>query len=428
MPLDLVETTVGIVSLVPLVLMVLASAQWLPLGALALPSVMAFTSIVYFYLMPVVGLIGGEKGVFGVYLSTLQWAHFAVFLYAIGAVAAFGLQRRYLLEDPAVRKRQERPMRMLVFWGLWAIAGLGVVFQVETDHLSLLGSPGFEPPTQADDVLAFLQETFNLMIPLTILLLIRDRFGWRSLLVLAAVAFIVLQVGFRFRIILLLGGAASAFALTRNLRMRLSYALVGGSLVVLLVNVIGSLRQYGQGLDLTRLDTIPSEQLTGFSGEMGIAYTLAWIADNPLPQPVPLDPWTVALARFVPSFLWLDKPAPDYLNYIMAGTNLDASRAGLAASQHVEMLLQWGWFGPPMLAFLYFLGIGFLLHRLNRLGYEARIAGCSLVPAYFGFYMQSRGYFFQIFADSLFVFGPLFLVHLAQRWAAVDVQPTSLQA
>jgi hypothetical protein len=37
------------------------------------------------------------------------------------------------------------------------------------------------------------------------------------------------------------------------------------------------------------------------------------------------------------------------------------------------------------------------------------------VPAFFGFYMQTRGYFAQVFADALFIFVPLFLIHVWER-------------
>ena len=40
------------------------------------------------------------------------------------------------------------------------------------------------------------------------------------------------------------------------------------------------------------------------------------------------------------------------------------------------------------------------------------VAGCSLAPVFFGFYMQTSGYFFQILSDGLFIFGPIFLVHV----------------
>ena len=58
--------------------------------------VYALTSIVYYYVVPLGVLIEGETGYFGMYLSDLTWAHFAVLLYALGAVAAFAFQWPFL--------------------------------------------------------------------------------------------------------------------------------------------------------------------------------------------------------------------------------------------------------------------------------------------------------------------------------------------
>jgi hypothetical protein len=104
--------------------------------------------------------------------------------------------------------------------------------------------------------------------------------------------------------------------------------------------------------------------------------------------------------------------------FISGATVANADQAGVAAPQHVEMLLQFGWFGMVPLAFLYFSIAALLIYKLSRLGREARIAGCSMAPAFFGFYMQTRGYFFQVFADALFIFGPLFAMHIASRLRA----------
>lgn len=87
----------------------------------------------------------------------------------------------------------------------------------------------------------------------------------------------------------------------------------------------------------------------------------------------------------------------------------------MAAPQHVEMLLQFGWMGLPFLAFFYFSLAIFLLTRLSRMGREVRIAAWALVPIFFGFYMPTRGYFFQVLTDGIFTFGPLFLLHLFQQ-------------
>ena len=141
---------------------------------------------------------------------------------------------------------------------------------------------------------------------------------------------------------------------------------------------------------------------------------LNYTAENTLPEYITYEPWLVGIARLIPSFIWSDKPSAEYLRNFIAGTTVaNADQAGVAAPQHVEMLYQFGWFGLPVLAFIYYGLACLLVGKLLKTSRETRIAGCALVPAYFGFYMQTRGYFFQVLADGLFMFGPFFLINQA---------------
>jgi hypothetical protein len=262
------------------------------------------------------------------------------------------------------------------------------------------------------DELAFITQAYNMMVPLTLILLLRDNFKWRSLIVLAFVLVVFLQVGFRFRILIMLSGVATSFLLVRHIKIRISFAIAGCAAALFLVNLLGQIRRYGEGIDLSRLEDVSIGDFGSFAGEFGIVFVTAYIAANPLPDLALFEPWTVAIARLVPSFIWNDKPTADYMRHFISGATAEgADKAGVAAPQQVEMLLQFGWLGVPFLAFLYFSIAVWLISRFHKLGREARIAGCALAPAYFGYYMQTRGYFFQIFADAIFMIGPLFLVH-----------------
>ena len=169
--------------------------------------------------------------------------------------------------------------------------------------------------------------------------------------------------------------------------------------------------------------------IADFGGEVGPVFTLASFTAKPLPDLILFDPWIIAIARLVPSALWPEKPTADYLLHINSAFTVDGiENAGVAATQHLEMLAQFGWLGLPFLAFLYFTIAIFLVSRLNRLGREARIAGCALVPAFFGFFMQQRGYFFMTLSEGLFVFGPLFIVHLWDKQVTRRARQTTLAA
>jgi hypothetical protein len=415
MKLELVETVFSLMTLVPIIVVFMASSGASPLAAVSLPCMTALTSFIYFYLMPVIALAAGDNGFFGIYITTLDWTHAAAALYVMGAAAAFFVHRRVLSVNPAAQRPTEGDMALPIFLGIWVLAIGGVVFQAATGRLNLFGAQDYnsvDPEGVAR--FAFVDQAYNMMVPLALVALLRDRFSLRSTLLLLVVLAVFLQAGFRFRIMILLAGVATSYALTHGLRFGFTKTALGTVVALIIVNVIGTIRQYGLGVNLSNLNTANFDSMmSSFGGEFGTVYVLNYTAENPLPAMVTFEPWIVGFARLVPSFLWPDKPTGEYLHYFIAGTTVgNADKAGVAAPQHVEMLLQFGWVGLPVLAFLYFSLAGFMVSRLLRLGREARIAGCALVPAYFGYYMQTRGYFFQIFADGIFIFMPLFLVHL----------------
>lgn len=413
MDLNIVSTSIGLVTLVPILFCFFMFSKSLPLGALSLPCLTMMTTFVYFYAMPIISLSQGNNELWGMYLTNLEWAHLAVLLYALGASAAFIANEKYLLINPAKPKPYERSWNKYVFAGLWALAISLLIIQISLGKLNIAGDDSYRFEADSVGELAFLTVGYNMMVPLTLLIVIRDDFKIRSLVFLALVLLIFMQIGFRFRILITLCAVVSSYALVRKIKINAIYAFLGSVAGIYIVNLIGAIRRYGQGIDLSRLDDVSADKmLSSFGGEFGIVFTLQYTAANPLPAPAYFEPWTVALARLIPSAIWPNKPTAEYLRNFILGFPIDnADKTGIAAPQQVEMLLQFGWVGLPFLAVLYFGIATFLVFQLNQLSREARIAGCSLVPAFFGYYMQTRGYFFQILADGIFFFLPLFLVH-----------------
>jgi hypothetical protein len=207
-------------------------------------------------------------------------------------------------------------------------------------------------------------------------------------------------------------GAFVCFSLRRGIRFRIAYVLPGIFFGVLGANFIATTRIRGIGLDLTRIAGLSwVDVISSFGGEVGPLFSFSQIASHPIKHYFFFDPWLIAIERLIPSFLWSDKPDPTYLYIALRGFTADAKAAGVAIPQHVEMLLQFGWIGLGIVAFLYFTFAIRLLKRLARLGPEGRVVGAALVPVFFGFYMPTRGYFFQTLTDGLFTFGPLFAIH-----------------
>jgi hypothetical protein len=408
-----IVSDIGVFTFVVLVLAFLISARTFALGAMSLPCMTVMTSMIYFFAMPAISFAGGNVEFFGMYMTSMEWPHFAVLLYSLGAMAAFAANRKDLQFNPASTLPFERKYHPTVYYTLVFAAVIGLAVHISLGRLNLTAADDYEFAKSVGD-LAFINLFFTMMIPLTIIHLIRENFNVRSLIVLAVVSFILLQTGFRYRLIFMTYAVAASFLLVRGTKIRVSYVVVGTLVGVLGNNAMVTSRKYGQGVDISKLDGMGwLDILQSFGGEVGPLYSFTYTASNPLPDLAYFTPWTVAIARLVPSFIWPDKPTADYLAHYFGGfVSPGVEKAGIAAPQQVEMLLQFGWFGLPFLAFLYFSIAAFLLHRISKLGREARITGYALAPVFFGFYMQTRGYFFQTLSDGLFTFGPLFLIHM----------------
>jgi hypothetical protein len=428
---ELVATDIGLLSLAALFILYVMFARALPLGALSLPCMTLLTSMMYFFIMPAFALSGGYFEFLGMYLNSLEGVHVAVLLYALGGAAAWVVWFRYLRFDPAAVRVYERPMNLTVAWLLAAVATAGVLVLVALGRLQFFAADEAQPNNVGEDEgFAFLTLSISMLIPLVLIMLLRTRFHIYGLFVLAGVFLVILTTGFRFRIIILASAVVISYMLVRRIRIRVSYVALGSCLALIVVNAIGYSRTYGRGIDLSRLDGLTwVDLLHAFGGEIGPVFALAHIVESPPPDLIYFEPWTVGIARLVPSFLWPDKPYPSYLiDYVSGFGEIYQRTAGVAAPQHAEALLQFGWFGLPVLAFLYFAFACKVVERLQWLGLEARIAGCAMAPAVFGFYMQQRGYFFQFLCEFLFMFGPLFLVHFRTKLPAVSAREPSTTA
>ncbi len=381
--------------------------------SISLPCFTILTSVTYFFIIPYVTKSDESINYLGIYLSDMHWMQFAIFLYLAGMAAACRFFGKNLNLNFSERRREERVYNRGILYSFIFIAISGIFYQILTNKLTLISSDYFDFNKEQINDFAFVNLSFNVLIPISLVILVRRNFDIVSLFLLIMLFWILIQTGFRYRVLILAVSAGTAFFVANNYKVRIIYTVGGGVLGVFLVNLLGMVRRYGEGIDISRLDNVElSSVLTSFSGEAGIAFVMDYTARQPLPPLVTIEPWTVALARLIPSFLWANKPQASYLENIIAGATIaKAELAGAAAPQQVEILFQFGWLGLPVLSFLYFGFAAILLGWINRLGREARIAGFAMVPVYFGYYMQTRGYFSQILSDGLFFFMPLFMIH-----------------
>lgn len=418
--MELIFTLTSVMSLAFILLVLCRLCARSPLGPLSLPGVLLITTFGYFYLIPTVLYEREETTFFGWNLSSLELIHLAATLYVAGAAAALYSFPTVWRANPAIRKLHEPNMVSRNFWVLLSLAVLGVAVQVISGRLNLLYD--IERVYFEDTSFAFLNLAFTLLITLTIVTLVRYDFNGRSILMLCAVFFVFLTVGLRFRMVILTFGAFSAFLLVRRRRIGWITVSLGIPVGLAVLNAIGLSRSYFSGLEISTLEGLSFVDLIVlFSGEAGPVFTLDQILNGHTTNFIFFDPWWIAITRLVPSFLWADKPYPEYLRIYASGyPDTRAEFAGISAPQHAEIFLQFGWPGLVVLSFVYFWIAGYTLRRLRRLGFEGRIAGYAVAPTFFGFYMVQRGYFSQLLVEYLFTFFPLFILYKIPRSKALQ--------
>lgn len=419
--MDLVffNSHVGIPSFVVLMALLWNSANKFPLGPLALPSISIITSVIYFYIIPALSSENGQLLFLNVCITSLDWLHVSLILYTAGMIAACSVYRRNLITDVATLRKNDRNIDNRSVFALMAIAGAGIIALAIVGRLNIIRDENYEIVNDYTG-LAFLNMSFTLMIPLVVVYAIKSDFKIKSLILIAVTLYIFSIAGFRFRIVILTASIVASYVIVRGIKLKVYHAIIGIPLAFAAVNAFGKARTYGEGLDLSALSEMTwSDLITSFSGERGVIFALSSVIDNPRSELIYTTPWMVAISRMVPTFLWPDKPSPEYLYYVTEGFDTIYRRtAGIAPPQQAEILLQFGWIGLPIVTFIYFSFACKLIGWFGRLGREGRVAGYAMVPVFFGFYMQQRGYFFQMALEGIFMFGPLFIIYMQPRASA----------
>lgn len=390
----------------------LRSAAAAPEGCLCLSCVLLVTTAFYFIYLPMTALLTGANYFMGLSIGSPIFLLVVVWLYLFGALLGFDLATK--IGSVTTQFCTGFPPRSFhrvefVFWGC---ATLGCLLLVNVGALQFTESDLPQGGGGSEFKFLFVLQSLNLLIPLTLILSIRRRFDRLSLFVISVVLFLFLTAGFRFRLLILLFSLATAFVLINGWKPRLSIVAPLGFLFLISMNVIGQIRTYGSGVSFEGFNATDLLNTSGsFGGETGVILATAYIAENVPQKLYYFDPWIVAVARLIPSVVWPEKPTPDYLYYILSGTDtIHADSAGIAFSQPAEILLQFGYVGLAVVAAMYFAIAAKISSTGTKWAGVYGLALSSLCPAFFGYYMISRGYFFQILADGLFIIGPALLL------------------
>lgn len=295
----------------------------------------------------------------------------------------------------------------LTVWGVvLMVTGLGMfTFAVGRDILGML-NPFAVRSAGAGYSGAFYNYFMlgiQLFIPGCILLLLgARRYAPARYPLLGAIMLTVvlyLQQGFRYRLVLLVGGLLLAYYLDRWKRPNVLVQTVCLACTVLIMGFIGVTRDYGMGL---RLDRLEGENITrilqGGLGDSSIFFTSGAVLET-VPKELPYAWWAPikgALLMPIPRAIYDDKDTFGYSELLLGYIYGRDTQTGAAYMFFAEWYYAFGWAGLIAASLL----LGFLMGRVWRwfLAHSDNLFAIALYACLmpFSYVILSRGYFSQV--------------------------------
>ena len=261
----------------------------------------------------------------------------------------------------------------------------------------------------------------NLLIPGSIILFLLHKRGHIGrgpvVAVVVVAALIFINMGFRYRLVLLGGGMAFGYYIMRRTRPNMAVVVVVGLVSLAAMGEIGNMRRYGAGLDLnSRSGSWVTSFISAF-GETGIFLTsgavLKLVPDN---RPyVGFEPIIQSLILPIPSALYAAKDTNSYARETIIAIYGEGYYDGAAFMSFAESYLAFGWLGLV----LYHLLVGIACARLWRWTVHrtenifAVLVYASAIP--YLYVVFSRGYMPQVVMLFCFTVLPAIVLYRAAR-------------
>lgn len=267
-----------------------------------------------------------------------------------------------------------------------------------------------------DSVALLIGQFADLLIPCILFYIAANGWSWRSIVaVLLFIAFAVF-IGYRTRIVLVVGPLLLFYWMGRNVsflgRVLFFFLL---SLTALLFSVMTFSREKFNSLDFDKvMGANYSDLLEGLFAESNILFGLIGVMTEFVDRGnyVYFQPVYDSLIEFIPRFIYPDKSTGEYLVTAVLGLLADnAVQSGTAYPFVGEYLLM----GGHVLAFFMCILLGFICVRLRSVvigisaGSVASI-GVYLLALFFGYYYYSRGYLPQMTKFFIFIVCPYLIL------------------
>jgi oligosaccharide repeat unit polymerase len=309
---------------------------------------------------------------------------------------------------------------LLSYYGKWAfLLGFGL-FAISTkgEVAGMLNPLDAESaPDRAGGGFAnYLNLSVNFMIPgVTLLFVYFIRTGkgfWWFLIPFVIALGLYTTIGFRYRLILILGSVVATYYLTK--RKRLSFVVAAGGifLLITLMGIINITRRYSHGLDLNQLEGETSQTYYESGMRESLIFQTSGAVITLVPEQYPyagLEPIWSTLLFPVPSAIYPAKNSASYLfgflDYLFGEYG-----AGAAMMAYGEHYLAFGWLGIMTGGFL----IGWFCRRLWN-WFLANQNNPFVIVAYvltvmYLYVVISRGYLPQVTMLFFFTVFPIFIV------------------
>lgn len=240
----------------------------------------------------------------------------------------------------------------------------------------------------------------------------RRQFAWLVVATLICVG-LYLTLGFRYRIILLIGSLAITYYLAIGKRPNpiLAPLLIGG--LISLMGIINITRSYGSGLDTEKLEETDTEVYykSGLRESMIFQTSGAVIATSSAKQQyVGITPIVSTLLFPIPQRFYPQKNSAAYVLTILKSIYGDKYFQGSAFMAYGEHYLSFGWWGVVGWGLL----IGWLYRRIWN-WFSSNKSNLWVIVAYavtvsFAFILLSRGYLPQVTMLFFFSVFPIYFV------------------
>ncbi|MBT1705340.1 O-antigen polymerase, partial [Chryseosolibacter indicus] len=263
----------------------------------------------------------------------------------------------------------------------------------------------------------YLNLALNIIIPGIALLFgyyVRTKKGkWWFLITFTLAFCLFVTLGFRYRIVLLVGSLAIIYYLLKQKRPNLIWSTICVFFFISFMGIMNLSRSYNRGLDLTKLQ---GKDTRGYY-ESGLQEAKIFQTSGAVLTLVPdkhpyvgLRPVIATLLFPIPSAIYTEKNSADYLFSVLDTIYSKKYSKGAAFLMYAEHFLALGWFGVVIGGF----AIGWFFRKLwnwyliNR--FNPLITVAYAITVIYLYVIISRGYLPQVTMLFFFTVFPIYLV------------------